>query len=321
MTGYDEFTPLPPRERRTVRSADGTGINVEFYGADDAPTVVLSHGWTCSIAFWVQQIRDLAADHRVVAYDHRGHGGSDMPGPAGYSAAGLADDLSAVLRDALPEGERAVLAGHSMGGMTMIAFAGRHPGQLRRQVAGGVFASTGMSELMPRSRVVPMPLTIARLTVPISTWVIGQPQRGVNPLSRFLLRYASLSGSATPAEVDFCARIVQACPPRTRRGFALMLSRLDLAGDVGDFDLPAIVVAGVRDRLTPVWHTRRLAAALPRLIEDVELDGIGHMTPVQSPGVVNTAIRRLTDGSRRGAVLDLTGQRLDLDAGSSRQVS
>jgi pimeloyl-ACP methyl ester carboxylesterase len=192
-----------------------------------------------------------------------------------------------------------------MGGMTMIAFAGRHPDQLRRQVAAGLFASTGMHELMPRSKVVPMPLAIGRLTVPISAWVIGQPQRGVNKASKLLLRHASLSRTASPAEVDFCARIVESCPPATRRQFATMLSRLDLSGDIAAFDVPSWVVAGTHDRLTPVWHTRRLAAALPQLVEDVELDGVGHMTPVQSPEVINTAIRSLVDKHLAPRVVEL----------------
>jgi pimeloyl-ACP methyl ester carboxylesterase len=80
--------------------------------------VVLSHGWSCSTAFWAAQIRDLAADHRVIAYDQRGHGGS--PANPVCSADALADDLEAVLAP----GERAVLTGYSMGGDVPVEYPG-----------------------------------------------------------------------------------------------------------------------------------------------------------------------------------------------------
>ncbi|MFI7586467.1 alpha/beta fold hydrolase [Spongisporangium articulatum] len=293
LAGNDVFSPSTPYEQRTVRSADGTAINVELYGNPEGPTVVLVHGWTCNISFWVLQIKALAPDHRVVTYDQRGHGASAEPGPAGFSPAGLADDLSAVLDDVLDDGERAVLGGHSMGAMTMIAFAGRHAEQLRRQVAAGVMASTGMNELMPRSTIVPMPQVVAKRVIPLSTFVIGQPQRGVNGMSKAVLKYASLSRTADPAQVEFCARVVQDCSPRTRREFARMFSRMDLSGDIAEFSAPTVVIAGARDKLTPVWHTRRLAAQLPNLVDSVELPHDGHMTPIQSPEEVSGALRTM----------------------------
>ena len=47
-----------------VRSADGTRLNVESYGPDDGPVVVLAHGWTCSIVFWTKQVEALIGHSR-----------------------------------------------------------------------------------------------------------------------------------------------------------------------------------------------------------------------------------------------------------------
>ncbi len=296
-TGYDSFLLPPPSRRPEVISADGTRLNVEVYGSDGARTVVLAHGWTCAITFWARQINALlAAGLRVVAYDQRGHGASGTPGPAGYTPEALADDLSAVLSAVLAGDEQAVLAGHSMGGMAMIAFGARHPGQLRRRVAAALLANTGMHELFLRSRLVgPVPLPLARLAKPASTTVMGWTPPGgrVNGSARAIIKYASMSRAATLVDVDFCARLVNSCPPRTRTAFARMLSDLDLDAQVAEFDVPTTVVAAVHDRLTPIWHGRRMAGVLPRLVEFVELPKSGHMGPVQAAGPVNRALLEL----------------------------
>jgi pimeloyl-ACP methyl ester carboxylesterase len=295
--GYGSLLLPPPAERRAVYSADGTSLNVERWGPASGPTVILAHGWTCSIVFWVRQINALAeAGYRVVAYDQRGHGDSGTPGPAGYTAEALADDFSAVLTAVTGNGDEKVLAGgHSMGSMTLIAFGARHPEQLRRQVAGAVLTSTGMHELFLRSRIVPMPLPLAKLSLPISVALMGYtPPKGRMPrLNARIVKYGSLSRAATRSEVDFCARVVEACPPQTRARFARMLSELDLDSEVREFTVPTTLVGGRKDKLTPIWHARRMAAALPNLQEFLELPRAGHMTPVQSAADVRSVLLRM----------------------------
>ncbi|NEA01847.1 alpha/beta hydrolase, partial [Streptomyces sp. SID10116] len=146
--------PVAARETTAV-SADGARIHVEVHGPEGAPAVVLAHGWTCSTAFWAAQIRDLCTDHRVIAYDQRGHGRSVAPSAAdGYSTRALADDLEAVLAQTLAPGEKAVLVGHSMGGMTIMA-AGDRAG-VREHAAAVLLCSTGSSALVAEALVVPL---------------------------------------------------------------------------------------------------------------------------------------------------------------------
>nr|MDT0527077.1 alpha/beta hydrolase [Streptomyces sp. DSM 41633] len=66
---HRDAAPPVPASDLFVRSADGSRIHVELYGPEDAPAVLLAPGWTCNTHFWAAQIRDLAADHRVIAYD------------------------------------------------------------------------------------------------------------------------------------------------------------------------------------------------------------------------------------------------------------
>ncbi|MEW5631214.1 alpha/beta fold hydrolase [Streptomyces hydrogenans] len=283
---------LPEPRALTVRSADGAELHAEVYGPEGAPAVVLAHGWTCSIGFWAEQIRALAADHRVIAYDQRGHGRSPVPGPGGYSTTALADDLEAVLAATLGPGERAVVAGHSMGGMTIMAAAGR-PGFVQH-AAAVLLCSTGPSRLTAEATVVP--LGPGGLRTRLTGAVLGSkaPLGPVNGISRKILKYATMGPGSTPDRVDACARIVHACPRPSRHGWSQVLAGLNLEADVRELRVPAAVLVGTADRLTPPVHSRALAEALPHCAGLTELAGMGHMTPVEAPEAVTAQIRELT---------------------------
>ncbi|XHM67832.1 alpha/beta fold hydrolase [Streptomyces nigra] len=280
--------PVPVREL-TVESADGARLHVEVHGPEGAPAVVLAHGWTCSTAFWAAQIRALAVDHRVVAYDQRGHGRS--PAAEVCSTDGLADDLEAVLKATLAPGEKAVIAGHSMGGMTVMAAAARPA--FREHAAAVLLCSTGASRLVAESVV--LPLRAGRLR----TWLTGRllgsraPLGPVTAAARAILKYATMGPRSAPEMVEACARIVHACPRTVRHAWSRVLSLLDLGDGIRELTVPAAVVVGTADRLTPPVHARSLAEALPNCVGVTELPGLGHMTPIEAPELVTGKIREL----------------------------
>ncbi|GHB37798.1 hydrolase [Streptomyces viridiviolaceus] len=280
--------PVPARELTAV-SADGARLHVEVHGPENAPAVVLAHGWACSTAFWAAQIRALAADHRVIAYDQRGHGRS--PASPACSTEALADDLEAVLEATLAPGEQAVIAGHSMGGMTVMAAASRPA--LRAHAAAVLLCSTGSSRLVASATVVPIGEGRAR------TWltrrILGSraPLGPVTPLALRILKYGTMGAGSAPHMVEACARIVHACPRRVRHAWSQVLDLLDLDHGVRELTMPVEVVVGTADRLTPPVHARTLAGALPHCVGLTELPGLGHMTPVEAPETVTGKIRTL----------------------------
>jgi pimeloyl-ACP methyl ester carboxylesterase len=283
------YAPPAPARELTAVSADGARLHVEVHGPEDAPAVVLAHGWTCSTAFWAAQIRQLAAGHRVIAYDQRGHGRS--PASPACSTEALADDLEAVLEATLAPGERAVIAGHSMGGMTVMAAAAR--GRVRAHAAAVLLCSTGSSQLVARSTVVPM--RPGPLRTRLTRHILGSraPLGPVTPLARRILRYGTMGPGSAPHMVEACARIVHACPRRVRHAWSQVLDSLDLDHGVRELRVPTAVVVGTADRLTPPVHARALAAALPQCLGVTELPGVGHMTPVEAPELVTGKIREL----------------------------
>ncbi|MGV9934173.1 alpha/beta fold hydrolase [Streptomyces olivaceoviridis] len=289
--------PPAPARTLTAVSADGARLHVEVHGPKDAPPVVLAHGWTCSTAFWAAQIRDLAADHRVIAYDQRGHGRS--PASPACTTEALADDLEAVLAQTLARGEQALVVGHSMGGMTVMAAAERP--RFREHAAAVLLCSTGSSRLVAQSRVVPLRAGRVR------TWITGRvlgsraPLGPVTPVARSILKYATMGAGSAPHMVEACARIVHACPRTARHAWSAVLAALDLDHGVRRLSAPTAVLHGASDRLTPLAHARALVAALPHCVGLTELPGVGHMTPIEAPEPVTARIRELVGTYVTGA--------------------
>jgi pimeloyl-ACP methyl ester carboxylesterase len=278
-----------------VISADGTRLHAEVFGRDDAPTVVLVHGWTNEIAVWHHQVRDLMGEFRVVAYDQRGHGRSGPPSGAEYSSDALADDLHAVITATVPRGQRCVVAGHSMGGMTIVAWAGRNAEQVRDHVAAAMLIGTGMGDLLEQLLVL-RPRVGARIHRALTPRAVALPlqlPKHTTPLSLRAVRRIALSPSASPGTVAFTERMVAACPAPARVGFGRSLSSLDLYASVPRLDVPTVVMVGERDGLTPPWHARKLAETLPDMVELVELPEVGHMLQLEAPDEVTRRIREL----------------------------
>jgi pimeloyl-ACP methyl ester carboxylesterase len=291
------FLSDPPAGRPlSIPSFDGTVLHAEVFGPDDAPTVVLAHGWTCALRFWCYQTRDLADEFRVVAYDQRGHGRSERARNRDYSIDAYGDDLAAVLEAVVPAGERAVVAGHSLGGMTIASFAGRHEQQLQRLVAGVALINTGMGDLVTETLVVRMPEGLGELRQVIGQRVLSAKvpfPKGPTPVTHRAIRYIALCPAATPAQVAFTERLVLESHRDARASTGGSVSRIELHHALEALTVPTLVIAGERDKLTPPSHARRMAEVLPGPVELVEVPDTGHMTPIEAPDIVTARVRAL----------------------------
>lgn len=115
-------------------------IRVEVRGASFAcydeghgdPPFVFIHGWCCDHTFWQPQFDDIKGDHRCLAINLRGLGGSSTVPP--YDTTTAADDVAAVMesRGIGPS----IIVGHSLGGLVALLLNDRHPGLVRGIVLG-----------------------------------------------------------------------------------------------------------------------------------------------------------------------------------------
>ena len=303
-----------------VTAFDGAELHVEADGSLDAPvTVVLAHGWTLSGRAWRAQAAALAAAGgvRVLRYDQRGHGSSTqgdawldgVAGPhagrygPGPSIDQLGRDLAAVLDQLVPEGP-VVLAGHSMGGMTIMALAGQRPELFGGRVAGVLLTNTsgggldrltlGFPEFVAKPVRASVVKTMRRVAArPAKADAVRARQPTGTRLAVAQTRWLLFGRRAPRAAIVECNEIIKACPSATLAGFfpALMThEKRSALKALGGAEVE--ILAAARDRLTPVGHARKLAEAIPGARLTI-VPGTGHMLPMERPEVVTERLARL----------------------------
>ncbi|MGW0043012.1 alpha/beta fold hydrolase [Rhodococcus sp. NPDC003348] len=288
-------TGATPYEVLSIRSADGTRLHTEIHGNDTGPTVVLAHGVLCSTEFWHNQIRDLADDFRVVAYDHRGHGRSEAPKHGHYSLDHLAADLHAVLAATVPDGETAIVAGHSMGGIAVMHWAARYPEDVSAKTHAVALVNTTPGEILDHVRFLRGPHVLSgtrRRVAHVAAPLAGLPLPERIPLRRQLVARVSVAAGADATVGRRLDRVIGATPARGRRGYGTMLVDLVDSLDPAAVTVPTVVIAGRHDRIAPLPRSRYIAERLPALLELHEVDS-GHCAPLERPDVVTAALRDL----------------------------
>lgn len=283
--------------RLTVRGADGGAREVRVHGPEDAPALVLVHCWTGTMEFWHRQVAELESEFRIVTYDHRGHGLSDDAAGGDYSLEALAADLQCVLDATVEAGERPILAGHSMGAMTIAAWADAARGSVSDQIRGAVLMSTGLEELTAHAQLVrPLPGPFGTVQGRLADAILELPGsiQGIPvPVVRAAADYAALGPNARDEDVELTARMALDCRTRARARCGRAMSRMALLAKLDALDVPTMVVAGGRDLMTPISHGERIETALPRSLGLRVDPDAGHMTPLESPDLVNAALREV----------------------------
>jgi pimeloyl-ACP methyl ester carboxylesterase len=291
---------LPLGRAIMVRSADGTRLHTEIFGPDDGYPIVLTHGITCALRVWHNQIADLSADHRVIAFDHRGHGKSEVPSRRrSYRLPRLADDLEAVLDATVRPGERAVIAGHSMGGITISAWSDQYRDSVPQRADAVALINTTTGELLQAIQILQVPGVLASTRIRIAQQMIRAiGSRNIPPgaswTSRKFVGAMAVGADAAPAVGDLIYELFAGTAPSARGGCARMLAKA-LGPEhlpLDSLTVPALVIGSAKDRLLPVEQARKIADAVPQLAGYVELSG-GHCSIVERPAEVNRLLRDL----------------------------
>lgn len=268
------------KRQYAVDLAGGLRLSVTDSGpASPVATIVLLHSWALCSTIWAgvtEQLEFLSPRLRVLAYDCRGHGGSD---PVEGGLAELADDLAAVIERLVPDGPL-VVAGHAMGGSTLLALAQRHRKLVDDRLDGAVFASTSAGRLIPEDRQVRGFGAITRVNSELLRRG-GIPTRPM-PVLRQAVRAIYGSGVARTALDETISQAANTHPPAASALLAAMIGT-DFTPAIERFAGKRVgVVAGGADRVVAPAQSRAIADGLSGVRHTV-IPGAGHMLPLQRP--------------------------------------
>ncbi|HEU4527272.1 MAG TPA: alpha/beta fold hydrolase [Actinomycetota bacterium] len=296
---------LPPEDLGPVRSYDGTELAVLAAGDPAAPTLVFAHGFSLDLTTWHYQWTALAERFRCVLFDFRSHGRSAPAAEGDLSIAAMAHDLAAVLEATVPDG-RAVVVGHSMGAMTMLAMAQSRPDALATRVAGMVLTGAAASNLFRgamgsvtsvlRPRLGSVRDAAVRLNR-IRQHVMARP----GDIGGLAARITQFGPDASPHLVDHVVRLAARAPSAVWTDGLAGLMDMDVRHAVHHVRVPALVIVGEHDRITPPAQAVELAGELP----DGRLEmvpGAGHVPMMERHEEFNRAVQAFaaeTLGARR----------------------
>ena len=274
----EEQTAAIPAVGGQNRPSSRKRVPIHWHEGSDGPALLLINGWTASGLVWPSQwLNQLEERFHVIRLDNRGSGWS-RTARTPFTIADMADDAAAVLR--VVGATSAVVLGHSMGGMIAQELALRHAELVERLVI--------VASQPPAPRRIASPAHVMRRMM--------QPPDG-QPLHAFIAStWGEVCGpdfAATHPDVldELADQVLRRPTPR-----ALLLQQMRaISGWSGARRLahivaPTVVVHGDADRLMPVGNGMRLAQLIPQA-QYVELSGVGHLVPQESPDALLSILR------------------------------
>jgi pimeloyl-ACP methyl ester carboxylesterase len=274
-------------------------------GANDELTLVLVHGYVLSMDCWHFQRKFFRNKIRIVLYDQRSHGRSSRSAPELCRVPQLSDDLLQVLDEVVGDGP-VVLAGHSMGGMTIMHLALAHPELFGTRIHGVALFSTAAGEMADYSPIRGLPgRAFGKIAPPAMAALNRIPEvvekgRTAGSDLSFVVTKRGSYGSDVPASyVEFMNEMLGQTPFSVITDFYPGFAELD---EYEAFTVLATVetavIGGEDDSITPIKHTDKIIELLPGA--DVRrLPKCGHMGIIEHHEVFNGVLADLIDRVRR----------------------
>jgi aminoacrylate hydrolase len=250
------------------------GLYYEAHGTPGAPPLILSSGLGGSASYWAPNVAALAADHRVILYDHRGTGRSARTIPGTLGVEDMADDVEALM-DGLGLAT-ASFAGHAAGGAIGLALALRRPGRVERLVV-----INGWSRPHPHFLACFETRLALLRNSGVAAFVRAQPIF-LYPSRWIADHFENLSAEAT-------RQIAQFQGAANVEARIAALAAFDIDARLAEIAAPTLLVVAEDDMLVPPQCSERLRAGLPDATL-VALRG-GHACNVTAPDQFNRVLR------------------------------
>lgn len=254
--------------------AEVNGARLHIRQQGSGPVALLVHGFPLDSTMWIEQLDALAQMRRCIAPDLRGFGRSTPVTGDPLTMEQLADDLAGIL-DLVSE-EQADIIGLSMGGYVAMAFAELYPMRVRSLALVDTRAGADSAEGKAGRDAMAERLV----------------QDGRTPIAEAM--QAGLLAPDAPIKVQARVRsMVESCAYETIvAALGGMRDRPDRTALLSQIAVPAAVIVGELDGVTPPAESEAMAAELPDASLHLIADA-GHMSPIEQPAAVNAALSEL----------------------------
>ncbi|MET0885077.1 MAG: alpha/beta fold hydrolase, partial [Mycetocola sp.] len=247
-------------------------VRLNVIDQGQGPAVVLIHGSGGSVADWADQIDALSVDHRVVAIDLRGHGGSEVTTDA-LSLQDYAEDVIDVLDEL--DIARAAVVGLSFGGILALQLGVLYPERLTAIVAAD--ATGFLTEEMAAG--------------------MAQSKAGVEALGMLgnvqAMRPLIFSEAALADGAEYIGAYEERFAKTDPDGFVLLMlavSGLSIREELATLTVPTLVMVGAEDKLLPLPLSEATAALIPGAQLEI-IDGASHLANLDQPEKFTQLVR------------------------------
>jgi 3-oxoadipate enol-lactonase len=258
-----------------MRKVPVNGAALEVLDQGQGPAILFIHGFPLNHSMWSPQIDAFQKDHRIIAPDLRGFGGSTFTAGT-VTMRQYADDMLKVL-DHLDVSEPVTLCGLSMGGYIAWQFVQNYPDRLNGLILCDTKASADSEDAAKNRH------KLAESVLQKGAGVVAQamPEK----------LFAKTTLKERTEIVEECKQMMlSANPEGIAAALRGMAERPDMSALLPKIKVPTLVIVGEEDQITTVEEMSRMASAIPGATF-VEVPGAGHMAPLEQPGPVNDAIR------------------------------
>jgi 3-oxoadipate enol-lactonase len=257
--------------------ANGIVTQYALDGPADAPVVTLSHALAASLEMWEPQLPALAERYRVLRYDTRGHGGSEVP-PGAYALDTLAEDVVGLL--AALGISRTHFVGLSMGGMIGQTLALKHP-----EVLGGLVLADTSSRVPPETG----PVWDERIAT--------AEQRGMAALFEGTLErwFTAPFAARSPEVIDGIRALIRTTAPLGFIGCSRAIQELNTTDRLGEIRAPTLIIVGEQDMGTPVAAAEVIHQGIAGS-KLVVLQSAAHLSNVEQAEKFNQALTAFLAG-------------------------
>lgn len=256
-------------------TVNNSNVSYNDEGPEGAPIIIFVHGFPLNKSMWDKQLKALKDNYRVIAYDIRGHGATEV-GTVDFSIDLFVQDLLSFM-DALKI-EKAVLCGLSMGGYIALNAIANHP----ERFTALILSDTNCTADAPEAKEKRM------------STIESIKKNGVEKLANDLLPNLFAPGSFKSNSEEIVAvkeMIVTTTIPSLNKSLHALANRKETCSKLAKIKVPVLILVGEADKITPL----EAAKSMQEKIKDATMhiiSGAGHLSNMENPVDYNSQLEK-----------------------------